>query len=50
MPRDREYFSDWDNWAEKWVLPNETYVNDFHTAPLEGDQSVADWVKLFTRV
>ena len=44
MPRDREYFSEWDGWAERWVEPNDTYVGDFHSTPQEGAQSVADWV------
>ena len=44
MPRDREYFSEWDDWAENWIQPNDTYVDDFNGAPVEGDTSVADWL------
>ena len=44
MPRDREYFSEWEEWAEHWVEPNETYAADFNVTPQEGDQSIADWV------
>lgn len=44
MPRDFEYFYEWDGLAEQWITSEDTFDQDFPSKPQDPGTSLAAWV------